>query len=827
MKKLFFLVIALIALAGAVTAALVTFLRRFLPQTEGSVRIAGLKGTVEIVRDRWGVPHIYAGDEDDLFFAQGYVHAQDRLWQMELQRRAGAGRLSEVLGEPTLEIDRYFRTLGLNRAAEAEAAALSGESRRVLEAYAAGVNAYMRQQKGRLSLEFALLRYEPQPWRPVDTLYWSKVMSSNLGSNWSSELVRARLTAKLGADMAADLEPAYPASNPTTASGVGLPAGTPPPNGWGSPAVREALQLVEGLLGGPAKPPVRPAPALGVIRLNGGASNQWVVDGLRSATGKPLLANDTHMPVAMPALWYQVHLVGGRYNVTGTSFPGTPGVVVGHNEHCAWGLTTAWHDAQDLYVEKINPANPHEVEFEGRWERVEVVQEIILVKDRPEPVVEEVLITRHGPIISKLVGEEKPLALRWVALERSDLLRAVIEYDRASSWQEFRAALAHWSTPSHNFVYADVEGTIGYLQAGWMPVRTAGYGIAPAPGWTGEYEWQRYLTLDELPQVVNPDKGWIGVANNLVVDETYPHFLSTDLENPVRAKRVADLVGAAGTFTAADFARFQLDTYSAQAQRFVRHLLPIQPTNTREANALQHLKDWNYHLDADSVAASIYEVCRLQAMHVVFDPSLGELVDSYIGVDTTGLGDTGPFYGRSFVRLLDMLDNSRDTTWLTDPATGIPQAKTEMLHRALRLTMRLMKEHLGDDMAQWTWGRLNRVQFAHPVGSVKPLNLLFNRGPYPMAGDNDTLLRAMSKPEFPFKPVTVVAALRFIADVSDWDKCQIIIPGGQSGHVASPHYADLIPLWRDGVTVSMPFTRAAVDRNAKERLVLMGGEGNR
>jgi penicillin amidase len=830
-KVLFLFLLAVLALASAIVAGMVAFLRRFLPATQGRVQLAGLTGTVEILRDRFGVPHIYAESEDDLFFAQGYVHAQDRLWQMELQRRAGAGRLSEILGEATLEIDRHFRTLGLNRAAEAEAATLAGESARVLEAYAAGVNAYMQQQRGRLSLEFALLRHEPQPWRPVDSLYWVKVMSANLGCNWTSELIRARLAAKLGADLAADLEPAYPATNPPTIAGAGVPAGqAAPPNGWGSSALRDSLKLVEGLLGGPARPRARPAPPLGIIHLDGGASNQWVVDGAHSATGKPLLANDTHMPVAMPALWHQVHLVGGRYDVTGASFPGTPGVVVGHNRHCAWGLTTAWHDAQDLYVEKANPANPAEFEFEGRWERAQVIQEIILVKGRPEPVVEEVMITRHGPLVSKLVGEEQPLALRWVALERSDLLRAVIEYDRAGSWEEFRAALAHWSTPSHNFVYADVDGTIGTLQAGWMPVRATGYGMAPAPGWTGEHEWQRYLALDELPQVINPAQGWIGVANNLVVDDAYPHFLSTDLENPVRARRVADLLEGQASFSAADFARFQLDTASAQAQRFVRHLLVIQPTNTREAEALQLLKDWDYRLDATSVAASIYAVCRLQALHVVFDPPLGELADSYIGVDVTDMGGVGPYHGRSFVRLLDMLDNARDTTWLRDPETGIPQPKVEVLHRSLRIALKLLKERLGPDMAQWTWGRLNQVQFAHPVGSVKPLNLLFNRGPYPMAGDGDTLLRAIAKPEFPFKPVAVVAALRFVADVGDWDRCQMIIPGGQSGHVASPHYADLIPLWRDGITLSMPFTRTAVERNASERLVLVksgGRQGNK
>jgi penicillin amidase len=824
MKKLFLLLLSfVVVLAGAVAAGL-AFLRSFLPQTEGSAAVPGLHGPVEIIRDRWGVPHLYAEDEDDLFFAQGYVHAQDRLWQMELQRRMGSGRLSEVLGDVTLPVDRFTRTLGLNRAAEEELASLPAETSRALEAYAAGVNAWMRQRAGQWSLEFTLLRFSPQPWRPVDSLYWSKFMTLVLSGNWASETLRARLALKLGAELAADLEPAYPADNPTVVRGPGLPPGVePPPNGWRSPAVLEALKLVESLLrSGPPPPmPTAPPSSAGVIRLNPGASNQWVVSGQRTASGQPLLANDTHMAVAMPSIWYQMHLDGGRYHVAGVSLPGVPGVLVGHNQRCAWGLTTAWQDAQDLFIERINPTGAAEYEFRGQWRPIRTVQEVIGVKGRAAPEVVEVRLTQHGPLVSELLGESTPLALRWVAQDPADMLGAVLGYNRAANWPEFRASLATWAAPAHNFVYADVDGHIAYLQAGWMPVRAAGYGIAPAPGWTGEHEWQRFLTLDELPQALDPASGWLGAANNLVADANYPHFLSADLENPSRAARLVELLTARDQVSAADFAAMQRDTFSAQAQRFVRHLLPIQPTNTREAAALDILRDWDCHITADSVAATLYETIRLCALHELFDRHLGELADAYVGVDPSPLGDTGPYHDRSFMRLLEILDDKKGSSvWLRDPETGIPQPARETLHRALRIALKQLKEHLGPDMATWTWGRLNHIHFAHPLGTVKPLHLLFNRGPYAMSGDRDTLLRASGKPAFPFPPVAVVDALRFIADLSDWDRCQIIVPGGQSGHVASPNYADQIPLWREGLMLTLPFSRPAVERMARERLVL-------
>ncbi|MCS6842751.1 MAG: penicillin acylase family protein [Caldilineales bacterium] len=817
MKRLWILPAATAALAAAGWS----LWWRHLPTTAGTVRLDGLEGPVEILRDRWGVPHIYARSEEDLFFAQGYVHAQDRLWQMELQRRIGAGRLSEIFGEVTLEADRFFRILGLNRAAEADLLAMSQEERRILEVYAAGVNAYIHQRRGRLGLEFTLLRRQPDPWRPVDSLYWTKAMTFNLSGNLFSEMLRARLTMRLGADRAADLEPPYPADNPITAAGSADPNGPTPPNGWGGEALRSALRQVQDLLGGPATSPPPPAVALPTIPLVPGASNQWAVSGQRSVTGRPLLANDTHLALSMPGVFYQVHLEGGRYRVAGVSLPGVPGVIVGHNDHCAWGLTTAWQDAQDLYIERFHPENPRLYQFQGEWREAQAVQEVIHVKGRAAPVIQEVLVTHHGPLVNQLLGIDRPLALRWVALEPTRLLRAVLGYNCAQSWEEFRAALADWAAPAHNFVYADRDGNIAFLQAGWAPVRRSGYGMAPVPGWTGDHEWERYLTLDELPQAFNPPQGWIAVANNLVVGPDYAHFLSSDLENPCRAARVAELLADGALLSADDCRRFQMDDFSSQAKRFVRHLLTIQPTNQREADALERLRAWDFRMDADSVAATLYHVCRLQALHVVFDGHLGDLADAYIGVDILSpAGGVSLYQGRSIVRLLNMLDALRDTAWLADPATGLPRPKQEVVHRALRQALKWLREALGPDMDTWTWGRLNQVVFAHPLGAVKPLHRVFNRGPYPAGGDSDTLLRAIAKPVLPPEPVLAAAAMRFVADLSDWDRCGMVVPAGQSGHVASRHYDDQIEPWRRGELLPMPFSRPAVDRATVERLLL-------
>ena len=812
------LVTLLILLALAILG-LGYFLRRPLPKIAGAVHLPGLKEEVEVIRDRWGVPHIYAASEEDLFFAMGYVHAQDRMWQMEFQRRLAAGRLSEVIGEATLEFDRIFRILGLYRAAEADLAVLDPASRHILDAYSAGVNAYLDAHPGRWSVEISLLRFAPEPWQPADSLSWLKVMAWNMGCNWASELIRAHLAAQLGPELAADLEPPYPDDNPTIVQGSGLPEGTdPPPNGWGSAELRQALEQVLELFGSAPAPPAAPAsPGLTQAR---GNSNQWVVAGDHTASGQPLLSNDTHLLLGLPAAWYQAHLSGGGYEVTGVSLPGLPGFAVGHNEHCAWGITIAWQDAQDLYVERFHADDPGLYEYEGEWLEAKVYPEEIRVKGRAEPEIEKVVETHHGPIISRLAGEDVPIALRWTALEPNDTMSGILLLSKAQNWEEFRAAAEHLSAPPLNFVYADREGNIGFVQAGRVPIRTQGYGLVPVPGWTGDHEWKGYLPLEELPQAYNPDSGWLATANNLVVDQAYPHYLSADLENPTRCRRIVDLITAQKDLTADDFARFQRDTYSRQAERFARHLLAIQPQNASEAQALEHLRSWDGHLEANGVAATLCQVCSLRALHLVFDGHLGELAAAYVGLGLTALGENSPYQDRSIVRLLDLLDGKGSDHWLREPGSGQMRSVQEVLHQALRETLAVLEAELGEDMERWTWGRVNRLYFAHPVGEVKPLNLIFNKGPYPASGGPDTLLRASSRPEYPFPPVAVGDALRFIADPGDWERCRIVVPGGQSGHVASRHYADLIPIWREGRFQAMPFRRDQVERYAQDRLIL-------
>jgi penicillin G amidase len=814
------------AVLGALAVAsggLALWLRRS-PRAERSVQVPGLHSGVEVLRDRWGVPHIYAQSTADLFFAQGYVHAQDRLWQMELQRRLASGRLSEVVGEKALPVDRFFRVLGLYRAAEAGVAALGPDSRPALEAYVAGVNAGIEAQRGRWPLEFRLLGIAPEAWRPADSLGWVKVMAWNLGCNWASELIRARLAACLGPELAADLEPAYPQGCPILAQGKGLPPGaTPPPNGWGGPALEEALRRAVALWQ-PAAEPRCTIPELPQgLRQAPGNSNQWAVAGERTASGRPILANDTHLLLQLPAAWYQNHLCGDGLHVTGVSMLGVPGIVVGHNEEIAWGITIAWHDDQDLYVERFHSEDPQRYEFQGRWLDADVRREEIVVKGRTDPEIETVIVTHHGPIISGLVGEATPLALRWSALDGRDALGGLFPLIRAATWAEFRAAVGAWPAPSLNFVYADRQGNIGYVQAGTVPLRPPGDGLAPMAGWTGEHEWQGFLPADELPQAYNPASGWLATANHLVVGEDYAHYLSSDFENPARACRVADLVSGARGLTVEDCLRYQLDTYSAAAARLAGHLLAVEPEDERERRALDLLRAWDGRLDAESVAASICQVARLRSLHLLFDGHLGELADAYVGLGITAVDATSPYHDRSIVRLLDLLDGKGYDGWLRDPRSGQLRSRQGLLHQALRETLDLLEEQLGADMARWTWGRLNQVEFGHLMGAVKPLNLLFNRGPFPAAGGQDTLLRASSPPRFPPAGVDVGDALRFVADLGDWEACRAVVAGGQSGRPTSRHYSDLLGLWREGRTHPMPFAREQVERHTERRLLLLPG----
>ncbi|MBI1801573.1 MAG: penicillin acylase family protein, partial [Chloroflexi bacterium] len=520
------------------------------PVTDGTLTVAGISGAVEIIRDNFGVPHIFAPSRNDALFAQGYVHAQDRLWQMEFNRRVTSGRLSEVLGKPALDNDLLLRTLGFRRVAEQEWNQLDGDAKAALDAYTRGVNAFISTHLDNLPAEFVILGFKPEPWTPLDSVAWGKVMALSLGGNMSRELLRQQAIAKLGADKWNELEPGYPKEGPFIvgdgfATELSQNGQTPPTDG--SPAVevdpaarasRQALAslfdatrlLALGMNDGEASPePVEVADPSTIF-----GSNNWVIGGARTTTGKPILANDPHLGIQMPSIWYEVHLKGGGLEVSGVSFPGVPGIVIGHNARIAWGFTNVGPDVQDLYIEKPNPANPKQFEFQGKWEDAQVYREEIKVKGA-ESVIREVLVTRHGPIVTGVGASAKSpeaLALRWTALEPSQTSASILKLNEAQNWEQFRAAMKLFAVPAQNTVYADVDGNIGYQMPGWIPIRSQGDGAMSQPGWTGAYEWKGYIPFDDLPRVFNPPSGYIVTANNAVVPESYKYFISKEWAPP-------------------------------------------------------------------------------------------------------------------------------------------------------------------------------------------------------------------------------------------------------------------------------------------------------
>ena len=530
-----------------------------------TVQVVGARKRIEILRDRDGVPHIRARSEWDALFGLGYVHAQDRLWQMEFQRRLGNGRLAEILGDAGLSTDRLFRTVGLHRTAAATWANFSPQERQPVEAYVAGVNAYLNNRRDRqLPPEFGLLGIEPEPWRPEDVLAWTKVVAWGQGSNWDHELLRAQLVPKLGAEKTAQLMPAYTADGPVIlpkskhhATASRRKPGTDDKHvslSHQSSTFADLLALnrtIEERLG---------------LGAEGFGSNNWVLSGERTTTGKPILANDPHLTAQTPSFWYLAHLSGGDLDVIGATIPGAPGVIIGHNGNISWGITTINVDSQDIYIERVNERD--EAEYNGASEPLTIVPETIKVKGKPD-VSLKVRISRHGPLISDVVNPTGPaLALRWTANDPEDSgLLASLGINRARNWREFTRALRAHRALDQNYVYADRRGNIGYIAAGTIPVRAKGDGAAPVPGWTSEFEWIGYVPFDELPQTFNPPQGYIASSNNKVAGDNYPHLIGNNFAAPYRAARVVEMIGSKKKHSPGDVARMQSDVLGAARPR--------------------------------------------------------------------------------------------------------------------------------------------------------------------------------------------------------------------------------------------------------------------
>ena len=870
LSRLVQLLLVLVTLAIVVVmvlGAIVT--QRGWPQTSGTITVAGMHQPAQVIRDRYGVLQITADDRHDLFMAQGYAHAQERMWQMEISRRIGAGRLSELFGSSTLDKDKYIRTLGWRQAAQRDLDAMSADSKAILGAYAEGVNAWIDQHDGRLSMPFVVAGLlsgsggfggiKLEHWTPLDTATWQKVQAWSLGGNVDSEIFRLRADARLGSRTKTDeLFPAYdptmPVITPSDAIGDGggtakvvsdahvVPATDAIADGAATPAISgaddAALADLAGL--GTSVSALAGLDRGDGLGSHGVGSNNWVVSGDRTESGKPILANDPHLGFGMPSVWImnglhcRVVSEACPWDVAGVTFPGAPGVVLGHNAKIAWGATNVRPDTQDLFLESVDKADPGRYIFEGQSIPFDVRHETIKVAGKPD-VELVVRSTKHGVVLSDVDTRLKDgpvLSLRWTTTAETDLaLEAFFKIDVASSFAEFHAAFDGYGSPSQNFVYADVDGHIGYVLPGLMPIRA---GVADGnrvrEGASGANEWTGYVPRDKLPWQLDPKAGQIVSANNAAVDDSYPYYLGDEWDPGYRAARVTQLLAQiTGKMTLADMQSIESDTQVLRADAMIPALLALNPKpGSAEGQVLlDRIRQWDHRCDVDSYGCAAYMAVEVALQRAIFDDDLGPLARDYVGT---------PFAWRALINTL-LTPSSR--WWdLTLPGQNPTHDPAALVSTAIDGAAADLKQSLGDT-ANWRWGTLHQVTFREgTLGSsgLLPLELYFNPPSRGVAGadgaiDNNyyQVSRAYPNPDDPDEKVlglgqlfsvTNGPSLRFVVDMGDLDGAQIVITTGQSGNPFAAHYGDLVPLWASGQTVPLAFSQANVAASAAETLTL-------
>lgn len=746
------------------------YLAASFPTHRGVVKVKGLQNEVIILRDHYGVPTIQAQSTPDLLFGQGFAQAQDRLWQMELNRRVGHGRLAEIFGADVLPADIFLRRLGLSRAAQTDLEQLTSQERELLEAYCAGVNAALKGLRN-LPLEFRLLKLTPEPWRLIDTLVWVQVMSMDLCSNWEQELLRGRLLGKLGTDGARLLH-LFPRDATRT-----------------MPSRQLDDQVFQGLwnLYEEAKEYL---PNGGLP----GGSNAWVVSGKRTQSGHAMLANDPHLIGRLPSVWYESRLQAPDIDVQGVSFPGVPFVVIGSNKGVAWGITNSYADTQDLCLEKFLDHQTYQTE-EGP-QTLQIVVEEIRVKGR-ESHREEVAITRNGPVLFR--DQDSGLSLRWMNFQGSNPVATLHSMNLAKDCSEFKEALRSWQAPSSNFVFADTLGSIGYLMAGQVPIRKKGSGLTPVPGWTDEYAWEGVIPFEELPQDDNPDRGYIVTANNPVVGSDFPHHISWDWMNPVRAQRIEEMLLAQSKLNTDDFRGMQMDVRCLTGLRFAAVCQNFSFTDSRALKASSLLGAWDGSGGPESPAMAIYQITLLSTLKGFLTPLLGESLSSqFLGQSSNPLSALAGHTGRYTVWLVQLMESPLEQQKILEKWPQL-EPFSVLVERGLTEAYDHLRSTYGPDPKFWQWGFLHRLQFKHPLG-VNPLLGKVLNGPVVNAGgDTDTVFQTTVSPHAPFNADAWCPSFRQVVELAPKEPHYLsVLPTGQSGHPGHRNYLDQFLLWGHG-----------------------------
>ena len=846
--------LVLVLALGGVIAFGVHTVRASYPQVSGEVAVPGLSAEVRVVRNDRGIPDIYAASLEDLFYAQGYVHAQDRFWEMDVRRHITAGRLSEMFGASQVPTDAFLRTLGWYRIAEEEVGLLSERSRRILESYAEGVNAYLADHSGAdLSLEYAVLAlqnpdYAPEPWRPADSVAWLKALAWDLRSNMEAEVLRAIMAGAVGVERTEQLFPPYPYAEhrPIVEGGAvvngvfeqGVPSST------GAAAASISPQGVAAL-GDVARIVDRLEPWLGPDG-PGIGSNSWVVSGDRTTTGKPLLANDPHLAPMMPSLWYQsgLHCVpfgsACDYDLSGWTMSGLPGVFIGHNQQIAWGFTNLGPDVTDLVL--------HQVEgdsylLDGEQVPLETREEVIEVAGG-DPVTITVRETVDGPLISDVadidtyaaVGADAPVpapgsvatreappprgdgyavALRWTALTPGRTFEAFDRLNTATDWDGFRAAAALLEAPAQNLIYADRDGLIGYQAPGVIPIREGYDGKWPVPGWDSRYQWKGYIPFPALPSVRDPQEGWIVTANQAVIGPDYPFFITDDWSYGYRSQRIVDLLAealTAGPVDAEQMRTLQTDAYNGLAAFLVPRLLDV-PGVAGSSPAVDILRGWDFQQTVDSAPAALFNAVWRQLVLRMFqgvvDPELATISG-----------------GDRYWQVVERIWDAPDDYWWDDKTTPGVETRDETVRTAVAAAVDELTTELDDDPSEWRWGALHTLVLRNQTlgdSGIGPIEALFNRGPAPVAGGESTVDATGWTPVNGYE-VDWVPSMRQVVDLADFDASTWVNLTGASGHAFNAHYVDQFDAWAAGEQYPWAFTPAAVDAAGIDTLTLVPAE---
>jgi penicillin G amidase len=822
-RALVIVLLALLVVASLAGAAGALYVHASLPQATGLLTVPGLSQPVNVVRDRYGVPSISAADEHDLFLAQGYVTAQDRLFQMELDRHIAAGRLTELFGrgskDSLLHTDELLRTLDLYESAQDEYNIDDDTTRQELNAYAEGVNAFLRANQHSLPVELAVIGDQPQPWTALDSLAYGRVVALSLDSNWQQKYTRALLIGKLGVPAVDALYPPYPAFNPTLIARDGSAAPLNPPTQQRASTSGSTLNSLASALTSRMAQAFVALPTDGLMRadaldsllsgiVDSIGSNDWVVDGTVTSTHKPLLANDPHLGISEPAVWYEVSLRSPAVNVQGFSFPGVPGVIIGHNAYISWGVTNVDADNTDLYVEHLDPVgHPNEYLYQGQWLPLGIRHETFKIAGSSQAVTLTVRTTGDGPIIndvvSSLSGSSTLLSLKWTALQPGYRFAGFFELDRATDWKSFQAALADISI-SQNFVYADTLGNIGYQMSGCLPIRPAENDSLPVDGSSGAYAWQGCVPFSQLPSLYDPPTHIIATANNQIVPDSYPIYVSDQWDRGFRARRILDLLQASSSLTVADFERIQNDVYSEPAAL----LVPLITAAAPQAAGSSVLVGWDDQLTRTSSAAAIYEATLGYLTRDLLEPVLGPSLYRTYQANTSASNITLALY-----ELLKQPSAPYLTSSAVDP----------LIIKALGQAMGQLTASQGSDPSKWQWGTLHTAHFAHPLSGTWPLSLAYGVAPLPRPGDSMTVDQGgaggVTADPADYSQHSI-PSMREIVDLSNFDSSEWVIPMGESGQPFSGHYADLLPFWDRGRYQPMVFSPDAIGQAAVDVLTL-------